>query len=78
MFGNGYEDLGAGNIDKGAFYLCEWKNNEWQIQRKVQSPSPETNDLFAHDFDIEGENIIISAFNKDAGRGKVYFFSLMN
>lgn len=76
--GSGYEDIGAGVIDRGAFYLYEWNGTQWSMRKKVTAPTPSYLDLFGHAVGIQGDNIIVSAYNANNARGKVYFYTLDN
>ncbi len=76
--GSGYEDITEGVIDRGAFYLFEWNGTQWIMKKKVSAPTPSYLDLFGHAVGIQGDNIIVSAYNANNGKGKIYFYTLTN
>lgn len=76
LIGASHEDAALNNRDLGAAFLYKWDGTQFNLVKKLQSPTPQLLEWFGMGISIYKEKILIGAPGKSSNSGGAYFFEI--
>jgi hypothetical protein len=74
IVGAHHEDFGNGQNNYGGAFLYQWNGNQFNLVKKLRSPSPQVLEFFGGGLGISKEKIVIGAMGRSSFTGAGYFF----